>query len=237
MPVGIRMAVVVVVFVAREGFVAQPTLDIDTLGRRVEEAEVEQQCRIDRTLGNPDDRGAWIEQSEPCLERLLRGRLGEVGLGQQQAVRHRRLLYRLGLSVERAGPVDRIDRRHDAIQHVARRHNRLSHQGVQDRRRIGEPGGLDRHTGEERDLAFDPVDEQIGQGVDDVIAHRAAEAPAVEQHDVLARPLDEEMVETDLAELVDDDRGRGHVGLFQHMIEHGRLAAAEKTGQQSYRDQ
>jgi len=45
------------------------------------------------------------------------------------------------------------------------------------------------------------------------------------------------MVETDLPEFVDDDRRRGHAGLLQDMIEHGRFAAAEKAGQQSYRDQ
>ena len=42
-------------------------------------------------------------------------------------------------------------------------------------------------------------------------------------------------VEPDLADLVDDDGGRRHLGLLQHMIEDGRLAAAEKSGQQGYR--
>jgi hypothetical protein len=61
---------------------------------------------------------------------------------------------------------------------------------VQDRRGIGETGGFDGDTGEERDLALDPVDEKVGQGVDNVVAHRAAEAAAVQQQDILARPLD-----------------------------------------------
>ena len=174
---------------------------------------------------------------EPRLDRLPRAGLGEVGLGQQQPVGDRGLLDRLGLPVEGAGAVDRIDRRDDAVQHIARRDDRVGHQGVQDRRRIGEAGGLDHDAGEERDLALDPVDKQIGQGVDDVAAHGAAQAAAVQQHDILARPLDQQMVEADLAELVDDDRGRRHAGLLQHMIEHRRLAAAEKAGQQGDRDQ
>ncbi len=108
---------------------------------------------------------------------------------------------------------------------------------MQDRRGVGETSGLDRNAGEERNLALDPVDEQAGQSVDNVAAHGAAQTAAVEQHDILARPLDEEMVEADLAELVDDNRGRRHAGLLQHMIEHGRLPTAEKTGQQGDRNQ
>ena len=108
---------------------------------------------------------------------------------------------------------------------------------MQDRRWISEAGGLDYDAGEPRDLVLGPVDEQARQGVDDVVAHRAAEAPAVEQHYILARPLDQQMVETDLAEFVDDDRCRRHAGPLQHMVEHGRLAAAEKPGQQGCGDQ
>ena len=51
------------------------------------------------------------------------------------------------------------------------------------------------------------------------------------------RALDQEMVDADLAELVDDDRGRGHLGLLQHVVQDGGLAAAEKAGQQGHRDQ
>ena len=178
-----------------------------------------------------------LSAASRALECLSSGGLGEIGLGQQQAVRHRRLLYRLGLPVERAGTVDRVDRRHDAIQHVACRDDRLGHQGVQDRRRVGEAGGLNRDAGEERNLALDPVDEEVGQSVDDVVAHRAAQTTAVEQDDILARAFDQQMVKADFAKFVDDHRRRGHAGLLQHMIENGRLAAAEKTGQQGYRDQ
>src|SRR5580693_7347054 len=50
-------------------------------------------------------------------------------------------------------------------------------------------------------------------------------------------PDREREIEADLAELVDDDRGRRHAGLLQHVIENRRLAAAEKTGQQGDRNQ
>jgi hypothetical protein len=45
------------------------------------------------------------------------------------------------------------------------------------------------------------------------------------------------VVEADLAEFVDDHRRRRHLGLLEHVVEHRRLAAAEKTGQKSDRDQ
>jgi len=229
--------VVMVLMAGGKGLVAQPALHIYTLGRGIEKTEVEEACRIDRTLGDRDQRGAPIERREPGLDRLPEGGLAEIGLGQQQAVGHRRLLDRLGLAVERGGPIDRIDGRDDAVEHVAGGDDRLGHQGVQDRRRIGQAGGLDYDTGEPRDLALGPVDKQARQGVDDVVAHGAAQAAAVEQHDIFGRPFDQEMVETDLAEFVDDHRGRRHAGLLQHVVEHGRLAAAEKTCQQGCGDQ
>jgi hypothetical protein len=110
---------------------------------------------------------------------------------------------------------------------------------VQDRRRIGQAGGLDHDAGEPGDLALGPLDEhsRSRQCVDDVVAHRATQAAAVEQHDILARPFDQQMVETDLTKFVDDHRGRRHAGLLQHMVEHGRLAAAEETCQQGCGDQ
>ena len=128
----------------------------------VEKAEVEQQRRIDDTLGYRDNRRARIERGEAGFECLPRGSLGEIGLGEQQAICHRRLLHRFGLPVERAGAVDRIDRRDDTVEHVARRDYRLGHQGMQDRRWVGETGGLNRDASEERDLALDPVDEEVG---------------------------------------------------------------------------
>jgi hypothetical protein len=175
--------------------------------------------------------------STPPFDPLPHSWFGEIALGQQEAVGHRGLLHRLGLLVEGEGAVDGIDRRYDAIEHVARRNDRIGHQGVQDRRGVRETGRLDRDAGEIRDLAFDPIDKQGGQGIDNIAADCAAEAAAVEQHDILARAFDEKMIEANLAELVNDNRCCRHARLFQHVIEYGRLAAAEKTGQQGHWDQ
>ena len=47
---------------------------------------------------------------------------------------------------------------------------------------------------------------EVGQRLHEIAAHRAAEAAGVEQHHVLRRRGDEQVVDADLAELVDDDR-------------------------------
>ena len=107
---------------------------------------------------------------------------------------------------------------------------------MQHRRRIGQAGRLDHRAGEIGHPPLDPVDEQIGQRVDDVAAHRAAQAAAVQQYDILGRAFDQQVVEADLAEFVDDDSGRRHAGLLQHVVQNGRLAAAEKPGQHRHRD-
>ena len=107
---------------------------------------------------------------------------------------------------------------------------------MQHRRRIGQAGRLDHRAGEIGHPPLDPVDEQIGQRVDDVAAHRAAQAAAVQQYDILGRAFDQQVVEADLAELVDDDRGRRHAGLLQHVVQQRRLAAAEKPGQHRHRN-
>ena len=55
MPVGVGMfLVVVVLMVGGKGFVAQPALHIDTLGRGIEEAEIEEPRRVDHTLRDRD---------------------------------------------------------------------------------------------------------------------------------------------------------------------------------------
>ena len=47
---------------------------------------------------------------------------------------------------------------------------------------------------------------------------------------LLACRLDQQMVEADFAEFVDDDHRSRQIGLTQKVIQHRRLAAAEKAG-------
>jgi hypothetical protein len=85
-PVGVGLFLVVMVLMADgKGFVAQPALHVDTLGRGVEEAEVEQLGRISGALGDRDERGARIERLEPGLERPPKGGLCEIVSGRRSA--------------------------------------------------------------------------------------------------------------------------------------------------------
>ena len=57
-----------------------------------------------------------------------------------------------------------------------------------------------------------------------------------EQQHVLVGGFDQQVVQADLAELIDDDGSVGEVGLAQQVSQDCRLAAAEKAGQDRNRD-
>ena len=75
-----------------------------------------------------------------------------------------------------------------------------------------------------------PID-QIGERVDEIAAHRAAEAAVGKLDDPVGRTLDQQMVDRDVAELVDDDGRIGERRVLEQPVEQRRLAGAEKTGQ------
>jgi hypothetical protein len=76
-----------------------------------------------------------------------------------------------------------------------------------------EAGGLDHHALERRHLALGALEEQLAHGAHQVAAHRAAQAARVQRHHALVVGLlDQQVVEPDLAELVDDHRGVGKLG-------------------------
>jgi hypothetical protein len=64
-----------------------------------------------------------------------------------------------------------------------------------------------------------------------IAADRAAEAAAGEQHHILARRFHQQVIEADLAELIDDDGGLGIGGIAQKLAQQGGLAAAKEAGQ------
>ena len=157
---------------------------------------------------------------------------GDVALGDDDAVGHRRLLDRFAVPAELDVAIDPVDRRHHAVERVAVGDHPVGHQGMDDRRRVGQAGGLDHHPGERRDVALDALDEQLAQGAGEVVADGAAKAACVEQHRILVDPLDQMVVEPDLAELVDQYGRIRHLGMFQQSIDKGGFSAPQKTGQQ-----
>ena len=159
----------------------------------------------------------------------------QIGLGQHDAIGDRGLLHRLGVIVERVGPVHRIDQRHHAVEPKAHHQIRMLHQGLQQRRGIGEPGGLHDHA-LERGAAVVEIAQQLFERGDEIAAQIAAQASARQHHHVAVDLFDQQMVERDLAELVDQDRGVAQIGIAQQGVEQRGLAGAEKAREQRQRD-
>ncbi len=97
--------------------------------------------------------------------------------------------------------------------------------------RIGEPGGLDYHPAESRDLAAERLLEEIEEGVHERGLQGAADASRGEQHDRVVDLLHQLVIEPDAAELVDEDSAVLHLGLVDPVVEHGGLSASEKSGE------
>ena len=172
---------------------------------------------------------AGIETAKPVPQR--REFAGEIRLGQDQSVGNRRLLDRFRLAIELIHGVDGVYRDDDPVQAIDVRKQRVLHQGLEDRRWIGQARGLDHDPPEVRDLALGPAFEQAAERVHQIAAHGAAEAAARQQYHVFPRSLDQEMIQADLAELVDHDCRVAELRPRQQVFEQGRLAAAEKAGQ------
>ena len=68
---------------------------------------------------------------------------------------------------------------------------------------------VSRITRRKADAAVVEVAQQLFERVDEVAAQGAAQAAALQQHDAVVDRLDQQMVEADLAELVDDHGGLG----------------------------
>jgi hypothetical protein len=90
-----------------------------------------------------------------------------------------------------------------------------------------------------RENAARPVVEaaqQPLQGVDQVAPQGAAQASGGERDDAVVHLLDQQMIDADLAELIDDHRRIGERGVAQQAVEERRLAGAEEAGQDADRD-
>ena len=134
-----------------------------------------------------------------------------------------------------AAAVHRIDHGDHAVEPVAHDQIGMRHRGLQHRRGIGEAGGLQHHAAEHH-AAVVEIAQQLLQRVDEIAAQRAAQAAALQQHHAVVDRLDQQVVEPDLAELVDDHRGLGERRVAQQTVEQRGLAGAEEAGQHGQRD-
>ncbi len=162
------------------GLGIQPFGDIGYFRLRIVEPGVEQavwRCLAFLSVEQPCSR---IEMGEPFLERaeLFAGflRLDQIGFGQDQPVCDGHLAAGFLVGVERFQAVDRIDQGYDAFQPVAHDQIGMQHDRVQNRRRIGEPGGLDDHPCQPVHAAVVEASQEIFQRCDQVATDRTAQA-------------------------------------------------------------
>ena len=176
------------------------------------------------------DRGRGVHRLEPCPE--AGGPLGsrEVRLGEDQPIRQGHLLHRLRVAVELHRAVERVHHRHHRSGAVVVAEHRVGGQGVDDGGRVREPRRLDHHPVVARRLAPLPPPVEIEEGASEVVPHRAAHAPVVEEHHAPGHRLEQVVVEADLAELVHEHRRRGEAGRGEEAAEKGGLAAPEEAG-------
>ena len=198
------------------------------------EAEQAAEQALGRHVG-PVDLRAGIEGGEPPGECLRLG-AGQVGLGHHEMVGHRRLPQGFAVRVEGGGAVDRVDHRHHPLQLEADGEIGVVDQRVQDRRRVGQPRGLDHDPSERVDSAVVAAAQQIFERRDQVAAHGAAQASRTEQDHPLVHRLDQQVVETDLAELVDDHHRVGQRRVGEEAVQQRGFARAEKAGEHGERD-
>ena len=78
--------------------------------------------------------------------------------------------------------------------------------------------------------------EEAAQCAREVFAYRAAQATPGQLEHIALDKVDEMMIDRDLADLVDDDGCVGECGRDQSAAQERRFAAAEKAGQNCYRD-
>jgi hypothetical protein len=191
-----------------------------------------------RAVLGHDDIGAGVEGLETGFQRRQRRPAAgkEVGLRDDDLLRDGGLAHRLLVHVEGRGPVHGVDDGDDAFEGVPQREIGVVEHGVQDGRRVGKPRGLDDHAPERGDAAVVAPAQEVLEGRDEVAAHGAAQAPGGQKNHAVLDGLDKEVVEADLAELVDDHDRVGERRVTQESVQERRLAGAQKARQHRERD-
>jgi hypothetical protein len=115
--------------------------------------------------------------------------------------------------------INAINQRDHAVELVSGRQLFVGDHRLRNRHRIGKAGGFDQHAVERRQITFASLLVEVTQRIDQVAAHRAADAAAGQQHGVFVGCGDQQVVEPDLAELVDDHRCTSHCRILQQPVE------------------
>ena len=214
----------------------EPGLCIQQLVCRINGIGTEQHRGIDLPVLHRELVSPGIELFQLCAQGPNPRRFGEIRFRDQDAVRDRRLPDRFPVAFELRPPVDSIHRRDQRIQTVGVLEQRVPHEAGEDGKRVREAGGFDHDTSEARKCSGHALQIQLPHAVHQLALHGTADATGLEQHHVLVQLLHHQMVEPDLAELVDQHRRLLHPGMGEQVVEQCRLAAAEETGDERDRD-
>src|SRR5207253_1743199 len=95
---------------------------------------------------------------------------------------------------------------------------------------------LDHDAIELGKLAAIAAAEHVRERLGEIVADLAAQASGLQLDETVVARLNELVIEPDLAEFIDEDGGARELGPAQQMTQQGRLAAAEKAGQDRNRD-
>ena len=174
------------------------------------------------------DGSEGVQPADPRLNVPQLGLAHQVGLVQDDLVGKGDLFDGLPGVPEAQGQVEGVDHRRHAVQFGTGADVIVDEEGLGDGPRVGEAGGL-YDDGVEAALAL----HEAGQHPDEVAAHRAADASIVHLEDFLVGADDEVVVDSHLAELIDDDRITPAMVLREDAVQKRGLAGAEIAGEDS----
>ena len=204
-------------------FLRQPSLYVERFPGGIEQAHGEQPLgrRLVAVRGEkPCGRIEFPQTRDDGEQHVFAlASLQQIDLGQHDAVGDRHLLHRFHMLIERRHAVEGIDHRDDAFEPASGKKPRLAHHRMQHGCRIGESRGFDDDAVEALDLAAPAPRQKIVDRVDEIAADGAAQAARRHLDDILVGAFDQQMIDADIAELVDDHGGIAEKRILQQEVQ------------------
>ncbi len=154
----------------------------------------------------------------------------QIGLAQQQPVRRRDLCQPLRMQSLLQRRVTGIHQRDDQTDMKAPAQLRVVAQRGENRGRVGQAGGLQNDPAKRRNFTSITPLQKTEQRVFQLTADGAADTTAGQQHGIRCDLFNQQMIDTHVAEFVDQQRGVAHVFIGQQAFEQRGLATAEEAG-------
>ena len=171
-----------------------------------------------------------LSARKPAASRAGGVVVGDVGLRDHDAVGEDDLAARLGEGGDGLGARLRSDHGDHRLDVEFAAERAIGREGGEDGRRIGEPAGFDDDSLKMRNDPALAIGNQTMERHLQVRAHVAAQAAIAEQRDVVARIAQQRVVDSGLAEFVDDDGGARPFRRPQEMADQRGFPGAEKSG-------